>query len=137
MKIRPNSLIDEIASNNALQWLWIEHYTRFAAEWSVKHQHETYLLPFIGCCYMLIQLQSVEANKWKQKGFMLMLHTSFCPRSCIVRNCLMQTGSHTPNPEMLSHLFILLTSRDVLFEYHRAVVPFCWAGRPVRSLSTL
>ena len=27
--------------------------------------------------------------------------------------------------------------RDVLFEYHRAVVPFGWAVRPVRSLSTL
>ena len=26
-------------------------------------------------------------------------------------------------------------SRDVLFEYHGAVVPFCWAVRPVRSLS--
>ena len=26
--------------------------------------------------------------------------------------------------------------RDVLFEYHQAVVPFCWAVRPVRSLST-
>ena len=32
----------------------------------------------------------------------------------------------------LEHLF-----RDVLFEYHRAVVPFCRAVRPVRSLSTL
>ena len=28
-------------------------------------------------------------------------------------------------------------SRDVLFEYHRVVVPFCWAVRPIRSLSTL
>ena len=27
--------------------------------------------------------------------------------------------------------------RDVLFEYHRAVVPFCWAVRPVKSLSLL
>ena len=27
--------------------------------------------------------------------------------------------------------------RDVLFEYHQVVVPFCWAVRPVRSLSTL
>ena len=27
--------------------------------------------------------------------------------------------------------------RDVLFEYHRAVVPFCLAVRPVRTLSTL
>ena len=27
--------------------------------------------------------------------------------------------------------------RDVLFEYHRAVVSFGWAVRPVRSLSTL
>ena len=26
---------------------------------------------------------------------------------------------------------------DVLFEYQRAVVPFCWAVRPVRSMSTL
>ena len=26
--------------------------------------------------------------------------------------------------------------RDVLFEYHRAVVPFYWAVRPVRSLLT-
>ena len=24
--------------------------------------------------------------------------------------------------------------RDVLFEYHRAAVPFCWAVGPVRSL---
>jgi len=29
------------------------------------------------------------------------------------------------------------TVRDVSFEYHQAVVPFCWAVRPVRSLSTL
>ena len=28
-------------------------------------------------------------------------------------------------------------NRDVLFEYHRAVVPFCWAGTPVRSLPIL
>ena len=28
-------------------------------------------------------------------------------------------------------------NRDVLFEYHRAGVPFSWAVRPVRSLSTL
>jgi len=28
-------------------------------------------------------------------------------------------------------------TRDVLFEYHRAIVPFCCAVRPVRSLSTL
>ena len=28
-------------------------------------------------------------------------------------------------------------SRDVLFEYHRAVVPLCWVVWPVRSLSTL
>ena len=28
-------------------------------------------------------------------------------------------------------------SRDVLFEYHRAVFPFCWAVWPIRSLSTL
>ena len=28
-------------------------------------------------------------------------------------------------------------SRDVLFECHRAVFPFCLAVRPVRSLSTL
>ena len=27
--------------------------------------------------------------------------------------------------------------RDVLFEYHCAVVPFCWAVRLVRSLTTL
>ena len=27
--------------------------------------------------------------------------------------------------------------RDVLCEYHRAVVPFGWAVRPIRSLSTL
>ena len=53
---------------------------------TLLHKHETYPLPFIGCCCMLIQLQSVAANKWKQKGFMLMLHTSFCCRSCIVRS---------------------------------------------------
>ena len=35
----------------------------------------------------------------------------------------------------LSH-FYFYGCRDVLFEYHRAVVPFCWAVRPVRSLST-
>ena len=29
----------------------------------------------------------------------------------------------------------LWMSRDVLFEYHRAVVPVCWAVRPVGSLS--
>ena len=29
-----------------------------------------------------------------------------------------------------------LDIRDVLFEYQRAVVPFCWAVRPVKSLST-
>ena len=28
-------------------------------------------------------------------------------------------------------------NRGVLFEYHRTVVPICWAVRPVRSLSTL
>ena len=30
-----------------------------------------------------------------------------------------------------------IACRDVLFEYHRAVVPICLAVRPVRSLSTL
>ena len=29
------------------------------------------------------------------------------------------------------------SSRDVLFEYHRADIPSCWAVRSVRSLSTL
>ena len=38
-------------------------------------------------------------------------------------------------PLSLCHLYI--RARDVLFEYHRAVVPFGWAVRPVRSLSTL
>ena len=28
-----------------------------------------------------------------------------------------------------------IVNRNVLFEYHRAVVPFCWAVRPFRSLS--
>ena len=52
--------------------------------WSVKLQHETLLLPFIGCCCMLIQLHSVAVNKWKQKDFILKLHTSDCHKSCIV-----------------------------------------------------
>ena len=30
-------------------------------------------------------------------------------------------------------IFLIYGSRDVLFEYHRAVVPFSWAVRPVRS----
>ena len=34
-------------------------------------------------------------------------------------------------------LFIINVCRGVLFEYHQAVVPICWAVRPVRSLSTL
>ena len=32
--------------------------------------------------------------------------------------------------------YIKMIGRDVLFEYHRAVVPFCWAAKPVRSLLT-
>ena len=58
---------------------------------------------------------------------------------------------HTMNNDMLcggnaskSFFFMMYLSRlninrcrDVLFEYHRAVVPFCWTVRPVRSLSTL
>ena len=32
---------------------------------------------------------------------------------------------------------IIKENRDVLFEYHQAVVPFGWVVRPVRSLSTL
>ena len=33
--------------------------------------------------------------------------------------------------------WVLFLNRVVLFEYHRAVVPFCWAVRPIGSLSTL
>ena len=62
------------------------NYMRSTAEWNVKHQDESYLLPFIGCCCMLIQLLSVAANKWKQKGFMSMLQTSFCHRSIVLQD---------------------------------------------------
>ena len=34
-------------------------------------------------------------------------------------------------------IFRKYKNRDVLFAYPRAVVPSCWADRPVRSLSTL
>ena len=30
-------------------------------------------------------------------------------------------------------IYFFYLDRDVLFEYHRAVVPFGWAIRPVRS----
>ena len=32
-------------------------------------------------------------------------------------------------------MVVSIIDRDVLFEHHRAVVPFCWAVRPVRSLT--
>ena len=44
----------------------------------------------------------------------------------------------TPDERVVwDHCIKLYSSRDVLFQCHRAVVPFCWALRPVRSLSTL
>ena len=43
----------------------------------------------------------------------------------------------TKNAGEYFQLIKWLLTKDVLFEYHRAVVPFSWAVRPDRSLSTL
>ena len=45
------------------------------------------------------------------------------------------TDQHKNKKEQL--LSNCLTYRNVLFEYHQAVIPFCWAVRLVKSLSTL
>ena len=65
-------------------------------------------------------------------NYLVVLFCVLILRSEIRIDPLLSSKNQRLNLTLYSYLF-----RDVLFEYHRAIVPFCWAVRPVRSLSTV
>ena len=50
-----------------------------------------------------------------------------------------QISKHCSSVDSFNYSLVMswIVDRDVLFEYHPAVVTFSWAVRPVRGLSTL